>query len=391
MKFTAVVVGAGITGITTAYYLAKAGYSVTVLDQELYPAMKTSYANGGQVSVCNSDVWNTWQNVIKGVKWMFKKDAPLLIRPSLDFEKISWLTKFLYNTAKNVYEKNTLETIRMGLISRQLYKDIIDNEKINFDARHKGILHIYKNQKYFDSAKKSLDLYNKAGCHREIYNIAQIKSLDNSLNYMNDVIGGIYTESDFTGDCHKFCCELKEVLVKKYNVKFSFSENIIDYLDLFDYNVVVVCAGVGSVNLAKSIGDRLPIYPVKGYSLTLNNNSETILPQVSLLDDEAKIVTSTLGNRLRIAGTAELNGINYDILRDRINPLLKWVYKNLPMVNTRDYMTYACLRPMTPDLMPITKRSDIQSNVFYNTGHGHLGWTLAPYTAKHIVEQINGK
>lgn len=385
------VIGAGITGITTAYYLAKAGYSVTVLDQEQYPAMRCSYANGGQISVSNSEVWTTWSNIIKGVKWMFKKDAPLLIRPSLDYDKISWLAKFLYHTAKNDYERNTLETIRMGLEARKLYQEIIAEEKIEFDQRYTGILHVYKDEKYFEMAKQAQSIYGQTACEWEVVGLAQIKSLDGALNYMNDLIGGIYTKSDWTGDIHKFCYELRSILETKYKVKFSFAENIVDTDDLFVFDKIVICAGVDSVKLAKKIGDKLPIYPVKGYSITINGNSESLLPHVSLLDDQAKIVTSTLGNRLRIAGTAEFNGINYDIRKDRIQPLINWVHKNLPMVNTHDYSSWACLRPMTPSMMPITKRSDRKNNVFYNTGHGHLGWTLAPYTAKYIVEQINGE
>lgn len=385
---TVAVIGAGISGITTAYYLAKAGYNVTVLDQEQYPAMRCSYANGGQVSVSNSEVWTTWSNVIKGVTWMFKKDAPLLIRPSLDFDKISWLAKFLYHTAKNDYEKNTLETIRMGLEARKLYQEIIDEEKIEFDQKYAGILHVYKDEKYFEMAKKAQSIYGQTECEWEIVGLARIKSIDGALNYMNDLVGGVYTKSDWTGDIHKFCYEMQKVLETKYKVRFSFAENIVHTDDLFNFDKIVICAGVNSVKLAEEIGDYLPIYPIKGYSITINGNNESILPHVSLLDDQAKIVTSTLGNRLRIAGTAELNGENYDIRKDRIQPLLNWVHRNLPMVNTHDYSSWACLRPMTPNMMPVTKRSDKSKNVFYNTGHGHLGWTLAPYTAKLITEQI---
>jgi D-amino-acid dehydrogenase len=137
-------------------------------------------------------------------------------------------------------------------------------------------------------------------------------------------------------------------------------------------------------------GDSIPIYPVKGYSITINVSEEDMqyVPQVSLLDDEAKIVTSTLGNRFRVAGTAELNGENYDIIRDRIEPLLNWVHVNFPKINTSDYSSWACLRPMTPNMMPIVKRSET-SGVYYNTGHGHLGWTLSPATAKQLVDLIN--
>jgi len=385
---TVAVIGAGISGITTAYYLTKAGYNVTVLDQEQYPAMRCSYANGGQVSVSNSEVWTTWSNVIKGAKWMFKKDAPLLIRPSLDFDKIIWLAKFLYHTVSNDYEKNTLKTIRMGLEARKLYQAIIDEEKIQFDQKYTGILHVYKDEKYFEMAKKAQLIYGQTECEWEIVGLAKIKSIDGALNYMNDLVGGVYTKSDWTGDIHKFCYEMQKVLETKYKVKFSFAENIVHTDDLFNFDKIVICAGVNSVKLAEKIGDYLPIYPVKGYSITINGNNESILPHVSLLDDQAKIVTSTLGNRLRIAGTAELNGENYDIRKDRIQSLLNWVHRNLPMVNTHDYSSWACLRPMTPNMMPITKRSDNSKKVFYNTGHGHLGWTLAPYTAKLITEQI---
>lgn len=382
------VIGAGVTGITTAYYLAKAGCNVTVFDSEHYPAMRCSYANGGQVSVSNSEVWTTWSNVIKGVKWMFKKDAPLLIRPSLDYDKISWLVKFLYHTANNSYERNTLETIRMGLEARKLYQEIVADEKINFDQKYTGILHVYKDQKYFEMAKQAQSVYGQTECEWEIVNINQIKSIDGALNYMNDLVGGVYTKSDWTGDIHKFCYEMKKVLEIRYNVDFVLSETIEAIQDLLCYDKVVVCAGHNSVELAKSVGDKLTIYPIKGYSVTINGNNESLLPQVSLLDDQAKIVTSTLGNRLRIAGTAELTGVNYDIRKDRIEPLMNWVHKNLPMVNTHDYSSWACLRPMTPNMMPITKPSDKNKKVYYNTGHGHLGWTLAPYTAKLITEQI---
>lgn len=382
------IVGSGIAGITTAYYLAKAGCNVTVFDSEHYPAMRCSYSNGGQISVSNSEVWTTYSNVIKGIKWMFQKDAPLLIQPSLDLNKISWLVKFLYHTINNVYEKNTIKTIHMGLAARKLYEEIITEENLQFDQKYAGILHVYKDKKYFDMAKNAQQLYENNGVEWDILNTTQIKSLDSALNYMTDIIGGVYTKSDWTGDIHKFCYSLKEILENKYKVKFVFSEKIKTIKDLLFFDKIVICAGHNSVELARTIGDKLSIYPIKGYSVTIYNNNESILPKVSLLDDQAKIVTSTLGSRLRVAGTAELCGENYDITKTRIQPLMDWVHKNLPMVNTHDYMSYACLRPMTPNMLPITKQSDFNDKVFYNTGHGHLGWTIAPYTAKLIYDQI---
>lgn len=386
------VIGAGITGITTAYYLAKKGYKVTVYEQERYPAMKTSYANGGQISVSNSEVWTTWGNVKKGIKWLFTKDAPLLIRPKLDYKQWTWIAKFLYYTATGAYKENTAKTIQMGLASRDMYEEIRQEEGIYFDASKCGILHFYKDEKYFDSAKEVKELYNENGLDWNIVTPLQALSLDPKLGNIPDIIGGAWTKTDWTGDIHKFCYEMERVLTDKYNVEFLYDSTVTSkygmnaITELFDS--VVVCAGVGSVEVAKQVGDTLDIYPVKGYSITINNVDPEHLPTVSLLDDQAKIVTSSLGRRFRVAGTAELTGENYDIRRDRIEPLLKWVHTNFPNINTHDYTSWACLRPMTPNMMPITKRSDKNSKVFYNTGHGHLGWTLAPYTAKLISEQI---
>jgi D-amino-acid dehydrogenase len=382
------VIGAGITGITTAYYLAKKGYSVTVYEEERYPAMKTSYANGGQISVSNSEVWTTWSNVKKGIKWMFTKDAPLLIRPRLDYKQWKWIAKFLYNTATNQYEKNTSETIRMGLESSKLYKEIMYNEKLSFDQSPSGILHFYKDEKYFDAAKEAQHIYRSNGAEWDIVDTKRVKELDSTLETVEGIVGGAWTMSDWTGDIHKFCYQLEHILTTKYKVVFCYDWKIKHIEEVSFYDAVVISNGVGSVDLAKTVGDTLDIYPVKGYSITINNVDKKHLPTVSLLDDQAKIVTSTLGNRFRVAGTAELAGENYDIRHDRIKPLLDWVHTNFPNINTHDYSSWACLRPMTPNMMPITKASDKNSKVYYNTGHGHLGWTLAPYTAKLISDQI---
>ena len=385
------VIGSGIAGITAAYYLAQEGYDVTVFEAERYPAMKTSYANGGQISVSNSEVWTTWSNVKKGFKWMFKKDAPLLIRPRLDLAQWRWMAKFLYNTAKGVYKENTIKTVQMGLKSRKLYEKIIQEEGICFDQNKCGILHFYKDWDYWDNAQEAMALYNSNGLPRKEVNLAYVSVVDPALTDIKGIVGASITDSDWTGDIHKFCIELEHVLKNKYNVKFVFNTKVEskDIAEIFD--CVVVAAGVGSVDIAKEFGDTLDIYPVKGYSITINNVDPRYLPKVSLLDDQAKIVTSTLGNRFRVAGTAELTGENYDIRRDRIQPLLDWVHTNFPKINTSDYSSWACLRPMTPNMMPIVGPSKTTKNVYYHTGHGHLGWTLAPATAKLLVNIIKGK
>jgi D-amino-acid dehydrogenase len=382
------VIGAGITGITTAYYLAREGYKVTVFEQEPHPAMRTSFANGGQVSVSNSEVWNTWSNVKKGIGWMFTKDAPLLIRPRLDWAQWRWMAKFLYNTAQGVYKKNTAKTIRMGLAARALYEEIQQEENIKFDASKCGILHYYKNEQYFEAAKQAKKIYNDNGLDWNILSTTQAYSMDPALSNVPVMIGAAWTKTDWTGDIHKFCYELAEVLKTKYGVQFCYNWQIKHVEEMSFHDAVVVANGVGSTALAKTAGDSIDVYPVKGYSITINNVDPKYLPRVSLLDDQAKIVTSTLGNRFRVAGTAELAGENYDIRQDRIKPLLDWVHTNFPKINTHDYTSWACLRPMTPDMMPIVKQSDNKAKVFYNTGHGHLGWTLAPYTAKSVTDLI---
>lgn len=385
------VIGAGITGITTAYYLARAGHKVTVYEQERHPAMRTSFANGGQVSVSNSEVWTTWSNVKKGIRWMFRKDAPLLIRPRLDWAQWKWIARFLWHTARGAYKKNTETTIALGLQARELYREIQQEEGIEFDRTASGILHFYKDEQYYNAAKHSKAIYNDNGVEWDILTTIQTLSMDPALSGLSELKGGAWTKSDFTGDIHKFCYEMERVLRDKYGVVFHYNWEIKHIEDVSFYDAVVVSNGVGSEKLAKTVGDNLGIYPVKGYSITINNVDSKHLPRVSLLDDQAKIVTASLGNRFRVAGTAELAGENYDIRRDRIQPLLDWVHTNFPNINTHDYSSWACLRPMTSNMLPIVKQSDSNAKVFYNTGHGHLGWTLAPATAQAVTKIITSK
>lgn len=403
------VIGAGIAGTTTAYALLKKGYKVTIIDSRRYPAMATSYANGGQLSASNAETWNTPKNVMNGIKWMFKPDAPLLFNPSPEIQKYKWMMGFLWATLKGEHKKNTLETIDMAKKARETYFKIAEDEGIEFELLKKGILRFYDSEKEFklDQAKKSW--LDQEGMEWDTLTTEEVKELEpafkNNANY-EKIVGGIYTKSDASGDIHKFCTNLERVLVEKYSANLQLSTTV-EYIsrqkgelvltmrkeneimnDSFDN--VVICAGVGTQSFASRLGDKMNIYPVKGYSITIDLKDElskSCAPSVSLIDQPVKIVASRLGNRFRVAGTAELAGINTDIRQNRIRPLLDWVEKYFPNVSTETYTPWAGLRPMTPNMMPITSESRMKG-VFYHAGHGHLGWTLSAETANQVVAKI---
>ena len=403
------VIGAGIAGTTTAYALLKKGYNVTIIDSRRYPAMATSYANGGQLSASNAETWNTPKNVMNGIKWMFKPDAPLLFNPSPEIQKYKWMMGFLWATLKGEHKKNTLETIDMAKKARETYFKIAEDEGIEFELLKKGILRFYDSEKEFklDQAKKSW--LDQDGMEWDTLTTEEVKELEpafkNNANY-EKIVGGIYTKSDASGDIHKFCTNLERVLVEKYSANLQLNTTV-EYIsrqkgelvltmrkeneimnDSFDN--VVICAGVGTQSFASRLGDKMNIYPVKGYSITIDLKDEiskSCAPSVSLIDQPVKIVASRLGDRFRVAGTAELAGINTDIRQNRIRPLLDWVEKYFPNVSTETYTPWAGLRPMTPNMMPITSESRMKG-VFYHAGHGHLGWTLSAETANQVVAKI---
>ncbi|WP_180104902.1 D-amino acid dehydrogenase [Acinetobacter sp. YH12108] len=404
-----IVVGAGITGVTTAYELALLGYQVTVVDRHLYPAMETSFANGGQLSACNAEVWNQKATVLKGIKWMSQKTAPLLLNPSFSLHKYSWLMEFLGHI-KN-YETNTRETVKIALLARKRLFEIAEIEQIDFDLEKRGILHFYHNKADYDVAIKVNDLLCSGGLERNAISNEEIKQIEPALT--GDYYAGFYCQSDATGDIHKFSTGLANACMKK-GVNFEFGQDVFavdhqaqhitvkcrpspenvhanteDVLEI-QADAIVVCAGVSSYQLADLLGERVNVYPVKGYSITVQLNDEQSqqnAPWVSLLDESAKIVLSRLGkDRLRVAGTAEFNGYNRDIRVDRIQPLIDWTQRNFDLC-TEHVVPWAGLRPMMPNMMPVVRRGR-QERVFYNTGHGHLGWTLSAATAAMISQEI---
>lgn len=407
------VIGAGITGITTAYALVKKGYKVTVFDRHPYAAMETSFANGGQLSASNAEVWNSTATLIKGMKWMMRSDAPLLLNPMPSWHKYSWLTEFVAQIPN--YRNNTIATTRLAIEARQHLFDIAAVENLNFNHEKRGILHIYRDKSSYDVAARTNQLLTEGGLERHAVSPSEIRQIEPTLA-SNQLYGGFYTPSDSTGDIHLFTKGLAEACVKKgvtiiYNstvTGFAPQDNGIDLAwsvahgggsslddssnDSGHFDAMVVCAGVESRSIAARLDDRINIYPVKGYSITVMLNDEQSqngAPMVSLLDEDTKIVTSRLGrDRFRVAGTAEFNGFNRDIRADRIAPLVAWTRRYFPRVSTEHCVPWAGLRPMTPNMMPYIGQGHHKS-VFYNTGHGHLGWTLSAATADMIAAQVN--
>ncbi len=402
------VLGAGITGVTTAYKLMSQGLDVTVFDRNAYSAMETSFANGGQLSASNAEVWNSPATFVKGMKWMLRKDAPLLVHPSPTWHKLSWLFEFVL--AARSYEENTVATVKMAIAARRHLIEMAEREGFDFDLVKRGILHVYETEAEFRSALRVNELYRKGGLERRVLDDGAIHEIEPTL--AGRFHGGFFTESDFTGDIHKYTRGLADASAGQ-GVAFRYEADITqlsprqeggvavfsrkagtdDEAAREDFDAVVVCAGVASRRFARQLGDRVNIYPVKGYSITVNLEDEASresAPYVSLLDDKAKIVTSRLGpNRLRIAGTAEFAGDNRDIRMARIKPLVDWCRYRFPGVSTASVVPWAGLRPMMPDMLPRVGRGKAKG-VYYNTGHGHLGWTLSAITADTIAAEVAG-
>ncbi|PWK58023.1 D-amino acid dehydrogenase [Roseicyclus mahoneyensis] len=396
------VIGAGITGVSTASSLMDRGLDVTLFDRNRYAAMQTSFANGGQLSASNAETWNRWATVFKGMRWMLTRGAPLLVNPAPSWHKYSWMAEFI--AAIPQYRDNTIATARMAIAARGLLREKAARYGFDFDAEDRGILHIYTDRAEFAHAGRVTALLAEAGLTRRAVTPEEIRSLEPALS--GDFHGGYYTDSDFTGDIHRYTMGLAQGIARDgTDLRFgteieglthgpdgicvTWTRGADRQSELFD--AIVICAGVESRRFAAMLGDRVNVYPVKGYSITVrldDEASQQAAPWVSLLDDQAKIVTSRLGrDRFRIAGTAEFNGTNLDIRDDRIRPLVAWCERFFPGVSTEHAIPWAGLRPMMPNMMPRVGPGR-RPRVFYNTGHGHLGWTLSAATAEMVAEAV---
>jgi D-amino-acid dehydrogenase len=407
------VIGAGIAGVTTAYALSERGYDVTVFDRHRYSGMETSFANGGQLSASNAEVWNKASTVWQGLRWMLRRDAPLLMNPKPSWHKYSWMAEFVRHIPN--YRENTIETVRLAIEARRHMFAMAERENIDFDLQHCGILHFYRDKDSFDKASKVNKLLNEGGLERHSVTPEEIRQIEPTLK--GSYYGGFFTPSDSTGDIHKFTRGLADACARR-GVRFVFDAEVesidpknngyeIRWLPVgpdeeedeaaadvwrpIQVDGVVICAGTRSRRFAAMLGDRLNIYPVKGYSITVNLHtpeSQDAAPTVSILDEATKIVTSRLGrDRFRVAGTAEFNGFNWDIRHDRIQPLITWSREQFPKITTDRVVAWCGLRPMMPSMLPRVGPGR-RPGVFYNTGHGHLGWTLSAATAQGVADAV---
>jgi D-amino-acid dehydrogenase len=397
------VIGGGVTGVTTAYALSRRGIEVTLFERHEGPALETSFANGGQLSASHAEAWNSWSNVRKGLFWMLRRDAPLLVRPSVDWHKLSWFAEFLAAIPR--YEDTTVAAARLAVAARAHLFAWAQEEGIDFDLRREGILHVCRDRAGFEHALRVSALLAKGGLQREAVTPAEMRAIEPALQ--GAYYGGFFTASDSSGDIHKFTAGLAAAAARR-GVRVLCGHEVraltpgsagsvrletehAGERHVHRFGAAIICAGTASRALAGMLGDRVNIYPVKGYSITVKLNDEAsraAAPTVSLVDDARKLVASRFGqDRFRVAGTAEFAGFDRMVRNERIPPLVDWVQDTFPGISTKDVTSWAGLRPMTPTMLPKVGPGR-HPGIFYNTGHGHLGWTLSAATADIVAELV---
>lgn len=403
------VLGAGVIGTTTAWFLNQAGHDVTVIDRQPNAGLETSFANGGQISVSHAEPWATPSAPLKILKWLGKEDAPLLFRLRADINQWRWGLQFLMECSPARTRSNTLNILRLGLYSRSVLQKLRAETQIEYDALTKGILHFYTDSQEFENAIAAAKLMRSINLDRQIIDQkSDILKIEPAFSRSIDqIVGATYTSSDESGDAHKFTQNLAKLAAEK-GVHFLYNHTITQIKqnqgrisgitvqhDTTTFDVTadayVVCLASYSALMVRDLGISLLIYPAKGYSATVEIPEGASAPTVSLTDDEHKLVFSHLGNRLRIAGTAELNGYNLSLNDVRCQALIKRTASLFP--EAADYSNpvfWTGLRPATPSNVPYIGKTKYP-NLYLNTGHGTLGWTHSCGSAQAITDIINGK
>ena len=403
-----IVLGAGLLGVTSAYFLRQQGHDVTVIDRQATPAAETSFANGGQISVSHAEPWANPSAPLKVLKWLGKEDAPLLFRVRADMRQWLWGLQFLRECTPARTRHNIEQIVRLGTYSRDMLQGLRRDIGIEYDQRTQGILHFYTSEKEFDGAEGPAAQMRELGCDRRVISADEAVQLEPALRHIRpQLAGATYTAEDESGDANQFARELVG-RCRADGVQFLMSHTVtalreaggrIDHVEATDAegrfqrvrgDAYVLAMGSLSPLVAAPLGIRLPIYPAKGYSVTMPVKDPAMAHQVSLTDDEYKLVFSRLGNRLRIAGTAELNGYDRDLNRVRCEAIVRRTEELFPGAGDAEQAQFwTGLRPATPSNVPIIGRSKI-ANLYLNTGHGTLGWTHSCGSGKSIARIVSG-
>jgi D-amino-acid dehydrogenase len=403
-----IVLGAGLLGVTSAYFLRQLGHEVTVVDRQATPAAETSFANGGQISVSHAEPWANPSAPLKVLKWLAKEDAPLLFRLRADLHQWLWTFMFLRECTPERTRLNIERIVRLGTYSREMLQQLRRDVGLDYDQRTQGILHFYTSRKELEAAEAPAAQMRALGCDRRLITADEAVQIEPALRHIRDKLAGAtYTSQDESGDANRFARELVEHC-QADGVRFLMSHTItalrpaggqLEHVEATDSegrfqqlrgDAYVVALGSLSPIYVRPLGIRLPIYPAKGYSVTMPVRDASRAYEVSLTDDEYKIVFSRLGDRLRIAGTAELNGYDRDLNRVRCEAIVRRTEELFPGAgDAARAQFWTGLRPATPSNVPLIGRTKLP-NQYLNTGHGTLGWTHSCGSGKSIARIVSG-
>ena len=407
------VLGAGVTGITTAWFLSQRGHEVTVVERRAGPALETSFANGGQISVSHAEPWANPGAPLKVLQWLGRADAPLLFRPKADLKQWLWGLDFLRNCTPTRTAHNIKQLVNLGLYSRATLQKLRGDLGLEYHAKTQGILHFYTSQAEYDAAQEPARIMRELGCELDMKTADECVAIEPALaQCKSSIVGGSMTPSDESGDARLFT-ETLAARCAEAGVTFLYNTSVVGLdsaagalrsvqvargsgeaggrIETLQADAYVMCLGSFSAQWAKLLGQTLRIYPAKGYSVTLPVINEAASYHVSLTDDEYKLVFSRFGDRLRIAGTAELNGYNTDLNMVRCHAIVRRTQQLFPeMTDGKNPQFWTGLRPATPSNVPYIGKSRT-SNLFLNTGHGTLGWTHACGSAAAIADIVSGR
>ena len=396
------VLGGGVIGVTTAYYLARGGHRVTVLEQRAGVAMDASFANGGQLSY--SYVAPLAQPAVlpKLLGWLLKPDSALRFVPRPDLRQWRWSLAFLLACRGDIARRTTAHLLALGLYSRSLMHALVRDESLDFDYERNGKLVLYRDSRELDAARRQMDFQATLGCEQQALDPAACVEIEPAIAPLrSSLAGGIYTRSEDVGDCHKFAVELARVAREKYGAEFHHGAKVQELraaggrieavrTDLGDIeaDAFVVALGMSSSKLLAPLGVRLPLYPLKGYSLTVPVGAGHSAPRVSITDADQKIVYAKLGERLRIAGMIDITGMNENLDRRRLNLLQRQAHQTFPQAGDYGRAVGWCgQRPATPSGKPLLGAT-AHANLWLNTGQGALGFTLACGSARLVADSI---